>query len=101
MPPDAVNNRAFSLTDSHRPNPFTTPASSASNSSSHSRSRAFLDTYYSSPPPYPFEFVLIASKIAPVQSANGPSVAPDWDFQQALQGSLEHHDAATLSPFEI
>src|ERR1700733_4767491 len=42
----------------------------------------FLDTYYSSPPPYPFEIFLIASKIAPVKSANGPSVAPDWDFQQ-------------------
>ena len=49
----------------------------------------FLDTYYSSPPPYPFEIVLIASNIAPVKSANGPSVAPDWDFQQALQGSLD------------
>jgi putative intracellular protease/amidase len=49
----------------------------------------FMDTYYSSPPPYPFEIFLIASKIAPVKSANGPSVAPDWDFQQALQGPLD------------
>jgi transcriptional regulator GlxA family with amidase domain len=49
----------------------------------------FLGSDYGSPPPYPFEIVLIASKIAAVKSANGPSVAPDWDFQQALQSSLD------------
>jgi len=49
----------------------------------------FLGTDYASPPPYLFETVLIASKIAKVKSANGPSVAPDWDFAQALQQSLD------------
>jgi putative intracellular protease/amidase len=49
----------------------------------------FLGTGYASPPPYPFETVLIASKIAKVKSANGPSVAPDLDLSQALQRSLD------------
>jgi putative intracellular protease/amidase len=49
----------------------------------------FLGTDYASPPPYPFEIVLIASEIAPVKSANGPSVMPDWDFARALQEPID------------
>jgi putative intracellular protease/amidase len=49
----------------------------------------FLGTGYASPPPYPFETLLIAKEIAKVKSANGPSVAPDWDFAQALQQPLD------------
>ena len=49
----------------------------------------FLGTGYASPPPYPFETVLIAKEIAKVKSANGPSVAPDWDFARGLQQSLD------------
>jgi transcriptional regulator GlxA family with amidase domain len=49
----------------------------------------FLGTDYSSPPPYPFEIVLIAKEIAKVKSANGPSVAPDWDFAEALKQPLD------------
>jgi putative intracellular protease/amidase len=49
----------------------------------------FLGTTYPSPPPYPFEIVLIASAIAKVKSANGPSVAPDWDFARALAQPLD------------
>jgi len=49
----------------------------------------FLGTDYPSPPPYPFEIVLIAGKIAKVKSANGPSVMPDWDFAQALAQPLD------------
>jgi hypothetical protein len=49
----------------------------------------FLGTDYPSPPPYPFEIVLIAGKIAKVKSANGPSVMPDLDFAQALAQPLD------------
>jgi putative intracellular protease/amidase len=49
----------------------------------------FLGTKYASPPPYPFETVLIASDIANVRSANGPQVAPDWDFAKALAQPLD------------
>jgi transcriptional regulator GlxA family with amidase domain len=49
----------------------------------------FLGTTYASPPPFPFEIVLIASAIAKVKSMNGPSVMPDWDFAQALQQPLD------------
>jgi putative intracellular protease/amidase len=49
----------------------------------------FLGTDYASPPPYPFEIVLIAKKLAKVKSANGPSVMPDWDFAQALDQPLD------------
>jgi len=49
----------------------------------------FLGTGYDSPPPYPFEIVLIAAKIAKVKSANGPAVLPDWDFAQALRQPLD------------
>src|ERR1700761_5908074 len=43
----------------------------------------FLGQDYTSPPPYPFKTVLIAAQ-SKVKSANGPSVAPDWDLGQAL-----------------
>jgi transcriptional regulator GlxA family with amidase domain len=49
----------------------------------------FLGTDYASPPPYPFETVLIASDMGNVKSMNGPSVAPDWDFAQALRQPLD------------
>src|ERR1700737_4561822 len=49
----------------------------------------FLGADYASPPPYPFETVLIAKEMTKVRSANGPSVAPDWDFAQALQEPLD------------
>jgi transcriptional regulator GlxA family with amidase domain len=49
----------------------------------------FLGTGYESPPPYPFELVLIAKTKANVKSINGPSVAPDWDFAQALREPLD------------
>jgi transcriptional regulator GlxA family with amidase domain len=49
----------------------------------------FLGTNYSSPPPYPFEIVLIAKTMANVRSINGPSVAPDWDFDRARQEPLD------------
>src|SRR5712672_4493565 len=49
----------------------------------------FLGTNYASPPPDPFEIVLVAGKIAKVKSANGPSVMPDLDFAQALQQPLD------------
>jgi putative intracellular protease/amidase len=49
----------------------------------------FLGTYYASPPPYPFEIKLIGRTKANVKSINGPFVAPDWDFAQALQEPLD------------
>lgn len=49
----------------------------------------FLGTDYSSPPPYPFEVVLIGAAIEKVKSANGPSVIPDWTCEQALQEPLD------------
>jgi transcriptional regulator GlxA family with amidase domain len=49
----------------------------------------FLDTDYWRPPAYPFETVLIAREITKVKSANGPSVAPDWDCARALQQNLD------------
>jgi putative intracellular protease/amidase len=49
----------------------------------------FLGTDYASPPPYPFEIVLIGREIAKTQSFNGPSVMPDWDFAQALREPLD------------
>lgn len=49
----------------------------------------FLGTAYASPPPYPFETVLIATDFASVKSINGPSVAPDWDYATALQEPLD------------
>jgi transcriptional regulator GlxA family with amidase domain len=49
----------------------------------------FLNQGYSADPPYPFETVLIANQVAPVKSMNGPSVIPDWDFDQALEERLD------------
>jgi putative intracellular protease/amidase len=49
----------------------------------------FLGTTYASPPPYPFETLLIASEVRPVKCMNGPSVMPDWDFAQALKQPLD------------
>jgi putative intracellular protease/amidase len=49
----------------------------------------FLGTDYASPPPYPFEIVLIGREIAKIKSVNGPSVMPDWDFAQALREPLD------------
>lgn len=49
----------------------------------------FLGTGYSSPPPYPFEIVLIGKTMANVKSINGPSVAPDWDFDRARREPLD------------
>jgi transcriptional regulator GlxA family with amidase domain len=49
----------------------------------------FLGTDYGSPPPYPFEIKLIGRTMANVKSINGPSVAPDWDFAQALREPLD------------
>src|SRR4030081_1651092 len=49
----------------------------------------FLGTGYSSPPPYPFEIVLIGRTMANVKSINGPSVAPDWDFARARREPLD------------
>ena len=49
----------------------------------------YLGTDYQSPPPYPFEIVLIAHAIAKTRSFNGPSVMPDWDFARALREPLD------------
>jgi|SRR5882724_1116806 len=43
----------------------------------------FLGKGYLSPPPHPFEVVLISNDGNKVKSMNGPSVAPDWDFARA------------------
>jgi transcriptional regulator GlxA family with amidase domain len=49
----------------------------------------FLGHDYSSPPPYPFEIVLIAKTLADVKSMNGPKVKPDWDFERARREPLD------------
>ena len=59
----------------------------------------FIETSYSSPPPYPFEVVLISNEQrprgadggtpAPVKSANGPRVAPDLFRDQAPSHSID------------
>jgi transcriptional regulator GlxA family with amidase domain len=49
----------------------------------------FLGQGYGSDPPYPFETVLIAKQTVKVTSMNGPSVMPDWDFDQALKKPLD------------
>jgi transcriptional regulator GlxA family with amidase domain len=49
----------------------------------------FLGTDYTSPPPYPFEIVLIGRALAKVTSYNGPSVMPDWDLDRALREPLD------------
>ena len=45
----------------------------------------FLGTGYASPPPYPFEVVLIGKEVKKVKSVNGPSVMPDIGCDQARQ----------------
>lgn len=58
----------------------------------------FIGTNYASPPPYPFEVVLISSQVkpdrkgatpAPVKSLNGPRVAPDFFRDEALEQKLD------------
>lgn len=49
----------------------------------------FLGTPYAQPPAYPFEVILISRDGNKVKSINGPSVAPDWDFQRALREPLD------------
>src|SRR5882762_7936037 len=54
----------------------------------------FIGTGYQSPPPFPFEVLLISNEVkpsenrdaapAPVKSANGPRVAPDMFRDEAL-----------------
>ena len=43
----------------------------------------FLGTPYAEPPAYPFEVILISRDGGKVKSINGPSVAPDQDFERA------------------
>jgi putative intracellular protease/amidase len=58
----------------------------------------FLGTDYQSPPPYPFEILLISNEVkpslnaapVPVKSANGPRVAPDL-----------FRDVALAEPFDL
>jgi transcriptional regulator GlxA family with amidase domain len=49
----------------------------------------FRGTFYSSPPPYPFEVVLISRDGGNVKSINGPWVACDWDFSRARTEPLD------------
>jgi transcriptional regulator GlxA family with amidase domain len=59
----------------------------------------FIGTGYLSPPPYPFEVLLISNEVrpsgdadavpAPVMSMNGPRVAPDMFRDDALKGSFD------------
>jgi putative intracellular protease/amidase len=49
----------------------------------------FLGTDYLSPPPYPFEVVLIGRDLRKIKSANGPSVMPDWELARALREPLD------------
>jgi len=57
----------------------------------------FIGTNYSSPPPYPFEIVLISNQRkpdgggtpAPVKSVNGPRVAPDYFRDEALEQKID------------
>jgi transcriptional regulator GlxA family with amidase domain len=49
----------------------------------------FLNTTYGSPPPYPFEVILISADGKNVRSMNGPAVAPDWDFERARREALD------------
>ena len=49
----------------------------------------FPGTFYASPPPFPFEIVLISRDGGNVKSINGPSVAPNWDFARALKEPLD------------
>jgi putative intracellular protease/amidase len=57
----------------------------------------FIGTDYQSPPPYPFEILLISNEVkpsgksipAPVKCANGPRVAPDMFRDDALRHSFD------------
>jgi transcriptional regulator GlxA family with amidase domain len=49
----------------------------------------FLGTSYANPPAYPFELILIGREIRKIKSVNGPSVMPDWGFDQAQQEPLD------------
>jgi putative intracellular protease/amidase len=60
----------------------------------------FIGTNYASPPPYPFELVLISNQCRPdgagkkaaplpVKSANGPRVAPDYFRDEALDEKID------------
>jgi transcriptional regulator GlxA family with amidase domain len=49
----------------------------------------FLGTPYTGPPAYPFEVILISRDGNKVKSINGPSVAPDWDFERARREPLD------------
>ena len=59
----------------------------------------FIGTSYSSPPPYPFEVLLISNELrpsgkpaavpAPVKSHNGPRVAPDMFRDDAVRQSID------------
>src|SRR5215467_4148608 len=58
----------------------------------------FIGTNYFSPPPYPFEVVLISNECkpnsgeqspAPVKSLNGPRVAPDYFRDEALEQKID------------
>ena len=58
----------------------------------------FIGTGYASPPPYPFEVVLISNQCkpdgggaapAPVKSYNGPRVAPDYFRDEALEQEID------------
>lgn len=58
----------------------------------------FIGTGYGSPPPYPFEVVLISIEVkgpesgaqpAPVKSMNGPRVAPDLFRNEALDHPID------------
>ena len=63
----------------------------------------FIGTGFDSPPPYPFEIVLISNEVkpsrnasalpAPVKSANGPRVAPDLFRDAAL---TQHFDVLMI-----
>ena len=58
----------------------------------------FIGTSYFSPPPYPFEVVLISNQCkpdakdatpAPVKSINGPRVAPDYFRDEVLEQKID------------
>ncbi len=59
----------------------------------------FIGTDYESPPPYPFEVVLLSDELkpkgaggatpAPVKSFNGPRVAPDYFRDEALAAKID------------
>jgi transcriptional regulator GlxA family with amidase domain len=54
-----------------------------------SPSLGFLGTSYARAPAYPFEVVLISRDGNNVKSMNGPSIAPDWDFERTRREQLD------------